>query len=117
MLFLITLHENVCCGCSLQGFLQDPSNEHAQQMFSKRTDKCLHFSAQKVHYLRPEFFYQSIYKPSYRNFPESRGKKILKLFFLFDPLTLNKKSCKSTNKKNWPKSLCFDLKLSFIPGS
>ena len=28
-------------------------------------------------------FYQLIYEPSYCNFPESRKKKILKLFFLF----------------------------------
>ena len=33
-------------------------------------------------------FLKLIYKPSYCNFPEKR-KKILRLFFLFYPLTLN----------------------------
>ena len=45
----------------------------------------------ETQWLRPEFFYQLIYKPSYCNFLESRKKNNLfqKLLFSFYPPTLN----------------------------
>ena len=78
----------------------------AQQIF-----RSLNFDCECLN-LRPEFFYQLIYKPSYSNFPESeKKKKLISIFFILS--AASKYYLFRWKKKFWG-SVCVFLRVTLL---
>ena len=108
IIFFLFLHENICCGYSLEAPYQGASNEYLQHMFSWRDKK--HISAFRLNKLS----YCRLFFSTFFTFNDNKSKmaQIDSLIFHFYNLPIKIKK----SEKNISKNRIFrlvDYKISF----